>query len=291
MKRTLYFSRSNTLKIKNRQLLVHSQGNSTSLAVEDIGIVILDSAETVFTGAVLPTLLNHKVLVIVCDAKHLPTGILMPLEGNTSQTKVIQHQIEVPEKLKRSLWKSLITFKIRNQRNWLKSKDLDYQKLTKLSNEVRAGDSQNYEGVASAHYWKTLKIKRDRFGEPPNNMLNYGYAVARAIVARYLCVSGLLPVLGIFHRNQYNSYVLADDLIEPFRPMVDSWVLELAKLYDYPEELNTVIKMDILKLQSLICQYEGKEVTMDEAIRHLCARLASSYLEKRNLLSYPELIC
>jgi CRISPR-associated protein Cas1 len=238
IKRTLYFGNPAYLSTHLEQLVVRLpevEKNPTlpqqfkkeaqaSIPMEDIGIVILDHAQVTITQAVLGKLLANNAAVITCDATHHPTGLLLNLDGHTLQSQRFQAQLQASEPLKKHLWQQVIKAKIQNQAAMLRLQGMETANMEHWADSVRSGDPDNLEGRASAWYWARLfppamGFVRDPAGPPPNNLLNYAYAILRACVARALVGSGLLPTLGIFHRNQYNAYCLADDLMEPYRPV------------------------------------------------------------------------
>lgn len=234
VKRILYFENPAFLSLKYRNLVVRfpedSGKDAVEAPVEDIGVVVLDNPRITITQALVAALMENKVALISCDSSRMPTGAMLPLCGNALQSKIFRAQTEMSLPLKKQLWKQIVAVKIRNQKRILECEGLSVGPLPKFEGGVKSGDSENLEGQAAAYYWKTVfprvsGFARSRDGEPPNNLLNYGYAVLRAIVARAVVSAGLHPTLGIFHRNQYNAYCLADDLMEPYRPFVDKSVL------------------------------------------------------------------
>ena len=234
VKRILYFENPAFLSLKYRSLVIRfpeDSGKETVEApIEDVGVVVLDNPRITITQALVAALTENKVALISCDSARMPTGLMLPLCGNALQSKIFREQAELSLPLKKQLWKQVVAAKIRNQRRILECEGLSAGPLSEFENGVKSGDSENLEGQAAAYYWKTVfpripDFARSRDGEPPNNLLNYGYAVLRAIVARAVVSAGLHPTLGIFHRNQYNAYCLADDLMEPYRPFVDKAVL------------------------------------------------------------------
>jgi len=236
IKRTLYFGNPAWVKTKNEQLLIElpDTGEVKQAAIEDIGLVILDHQQITITQPVLAKLLANNCAVITCNDTHHPTGMLLNLDGHTLQSQRFQAQVEATIPLKKQLWQQTVTAKITNQANLLQLRKTENKFLTNLSKNVLSGDSSNCEAQAANYYWKNLfpeflNFKRFREGDPPNNLLNYGYAILRALVARSLVGSGLLPTLGIFHRNQYNAYCLADDMMEPYRPYVDRIVCDVVR--------------------------------------------------------------
>lgn len=249
IKRTLYFGNPAYLSLTNKQLLVKlpqveknekltedfkKQAKAT-IPIEDIGVIILDEQQITITHALLSILMDNNVAVITCDNTHHPNGLLMPLSGNTVQTEKFKAQIEASVPLKKSLWQQTVQQKILNQAALLKRKNIETENMHYWAESVRSGDPDNYEARAAAYYWSSLSpllsngtndFRRDRFGLPPNNLLNYGYSILRALVARSLVGSKYLDT-GNAHRNKYNAYCLADDIMEPYRPFVDEIVLGL----------------------------------------------------------------
>lgn len=233
VKRILYFENPAFLSLKYRNLQIHFPEEtgleSREAPIEDLGVLVLDNPRITITQALLAALTDNKVALVSCDSSHMPTGLMLPISGNSLQSKIFRAQAEISLPLKKQLWKQIVCAKIRNQRRILECEGRGSGPLKELEDSVKSGDVENCEGQAAAYYWKMLfpafpNFMRSREGEPPNNLLNYGYAVLRAIVARAIVSAGLHPTLGIFHRNQYNAYCLADDLMEPYRPFVDKAV-------------------------------------------------------------------
>lgn len=238
IKRTLYFGTPAYLSTKNEQLVIKKFENDeeqiSTVPIEDIGIVILDHYGVTVSQYLISLLLENNVALITCNKNHHPTGLLLNLDGNSVQSEKFRAQINASKPLCKQLWQQTVSAKIYNQAMLLKKEYKNNLNMLKWSEKVRSGDSSNLEARASVYYWKNLfgediEFYRDRFGEPPNNLLNYGYAILRAIVARGLVASGLLPTLGIFHKNKYNAYCLADDIMEPYRPYVDNIVLQIIR--------------------------------------------------------------
>ena len=204
-----------------------------TIPIEDIGVVVLDNKRITITSGVLEALLENNCAVISCDSKSMPVGLMLPLAGNTLQNERFRDQLASSLPLKKQLWQQTIRQKISNQETVLHHYTLTETGCMRAwINDVRSGDPDNVEAKAAAYYWKNLfadhpNFVRGREGEPPNNLLNYGYAILRAVVARSLVASGLLPTLGIHHHNRYNAYCLADDIMEPYRPFVDELVLHI----------------------------------------------------------------
>ena len=219
---------------------------------EDIGVLLIDHGGTIYTHTVLTELLGHKAAVVLCDGRHHPVGMLLPVESNSLQSERFREQIAAKEPLKKQLWKQLVRGKIAHQAELLKDEPATHRALKNLRKEVKSGDPSNVEAQASRKFWpvyaQDTQFRRDVDGAPPNNLLNYGYTVMRAAVARALCCAGLLCTLGIHHRNRYNAFCLADDVMEPFRGYVEAKVREICHSEDDIEELSQGIKGRLLEV-------------------------------------------
>jgi CRISPR-associated protein Cas1 len=269
--------------------------------IEDIGVVILDHQQITITHALIAKLMEANVAMVTCDASHHPTGLMLNLSGHTLQSAKFRAQIRATEPLKKQLWQQTVAQKIRNQATHLKMRSQNHENLMKWSREVRSGDSENHEARAATYYWKNIfagianctvneVFKREREGMPPNNLLNYGYSILRAIVARSLVGSGLLPTLGIFHRNQYNAYCLADDVMEPYRPFVDKAVYDILANGNEIDELSNALKTQLLSIPHMDVLLNGDRYPLFVAIERTTASLAKCFEGKQKKLLYPELI-
>lgn len=233
LKKTVYISRPCSIHLKNCQMEVTDveSGEFRSFPIEDIGIVVVENQRASFSIPVLNALADNNSTVVFCNGKMMPNSILFPFEGNSIQSETYKMQINASEPLKKQLWKQIIESKIRNQAAVLNRQGKDGVLLKSLYSNVKSGDSDNREGIAARIYWRKVfeeGFVRDQNGEDPiNAMLNYGYAILRAAMARAIVGSGLSLSFGLFHKNRYNAFPLADDLMEPFRPYVDSIVVEL----------------------------------------------------------------
>ena len=233
LKRALFFSTPFCLSLKNNQMIIHTKEMpemQKSVPIEDIGFVILEHQQTNITLPLLNALSDNNVAVIFCGNDFMPNAMLMNLDSNKTQGESYRAQIEASEPLKKGLWKQIIEAKIRNQAALLNKLGKDGDKLKPYYMNVKSGDTDNREGIAAKIYWSELfggDFVRAREGVEPNSLLNYGYTLLRAAVARSLMGSGLFPAFGIFHRNRYNAFPLADDIMEPYRPYVDEIVFNL----------------------------------------------------------------
>ncbi|MBI5401871.1 MAG: type II CRISPR-associated endonuclease Cas1 [Ignavibacteriae bacterium] len=298
IKKTLYFGNPCFINCKDLQLIINKKsetGNSeeTKIPIEDIGVVIVDHFGVALTQYSLSLLLENNVAVVICNSSHLPAGMLLNLDGNALQSEFFKNQVNASVPLKKQLWQQTISYKISNQASLLKSIGKNSQNIFAWSEQVKSGDTSNLEARASAYYWKNLfspeiNFSRDRYGEPPNNLLNYGYAVLRAVVARSLVGSGLLPTLGIHHHNKYNAYCLADDIMEPYRPFVDKIVLEITKEEKDISELNTNIKKKLLIIPTLDVYLDDERKPLMVAMHKTTASLAKCYSGEIKKIKYPE---
>lgn len=261
-------------------------------AIEDIGVVVLDHQQITITHGCMAALLDNNAAIITCDSSHHPTGMLLPLDGNDTQSERFRHQINASQPLKKQLWQQTVQAKILNQAAVLAERGIEHDNMLYWAKSVRSGDPDNYEGRAAAYYWKNVfppKVVffRNREGNPPNNLLNYGYAILRAIVARSLVCSGLLPTLGIHHRNKYNAYCLADDMMEPYRPYVDKIVLRIVDNGENFLELGNSIKAQLLGIATVDVQFEKGRSPLMVGLQSTTASLARCYEGRGRKLVYP----
>lgn len=301
IKRTLYFGNPAYLSTRNEQLVINlpdAQGldnnsGQNTIPIEDIGVLITDHQQITLTHALLEKLLENNCAVITCDKTHHPTGLFLPLDGNSVQSERFRHQINASVPLKKQLWQQTIKAKIENQATLLKnSQPVEVENMLWWASKVTSGDSQNHEARAAAYYWANLfplnNFKRGREEAPPNNLLNYGYAILRALVARALVASGMMPTLGIHHRNRYNAYCLADDIMEPYRPFVDKVVLKLVKSGMPYDELTKEIKWDLLSIPTLDVIINGNRSPLMIALTQTTASLYSCFEGSTRKIVYPE---
>ena len=278
IKKTLCFTNPAYLSLHQCQLVIRlpevEENESLSnvlkeqaertIPVEDIGVVVLDHRRITITSGALDALLENNCAVITCNAQGHPVGLLLPLSGNTLQSERFREQIDSSLPLRKQLWQQTIKQKIANQAAVLRSVTGKDEKCMQVwAEQVRSGDPDNIEARAAAHYWQHLfpqlpHFVRAREGEPPNNLLNYGYAILRAVVARALVGSGLLPTLGIHHHNRYNAYCLADDIMEPYRPYVDRLVLNIIRTNGVVDQLTRELKSQLLVIPALDVVVNGK---------------------------------
>lgn len=308
IKKTLYFGNPVYLSLRNAQLVIKlpevekcesfseafKKQSEVTRAIEDLGVIVLDHKQITITSGVLEALLENNCAVITCDGKSMPVGLMLPLYGNTTQNERFRQQLDASLPLKKQLWQQTIQAKINNQASVLKDCTGEEIKCMRVwANDVRSGDSDNLEARAAAYYWKTLfrdieGFTRDREGIPPNNLLNYGYAILRAVVARGLVTSGLLPTLGIHHHNRYNAYCLADDIMEPYRPYVDELVFYLVKTYKNIQELNKQLKTELLGIPAIEVKIGGKRSPLMIAVSQTTASLYKCFSGESRRIIYPD---
>jgi CRISPR-associated protein Cas1 len=264
-------------------------------SIEDIGVVILDHQQITITQGLLTALLENNAAIIQCNDKRHPIGLMLNLDGHTLQTQRFKAQIEATEPLKKQLWQQTIIAKIENQTALLRILGKDIKKMEFLVRNVKSGDADNCEARAAAHYLSVLfddyepLFRRAREGDPPNNLLNYGYAILRAAVARALVGSGLLPTLGIHHRNQYNAYCLADDVMEPYRPFVDKEVIACMRDGEDFQELSKNIKSRLFSVLNHDAMFGKDRSPLMVGITRTTASLSACFEGTRRKIVYPDL--
>lgn len=294
IKRTLYFGNPAYLKTKNEQLVIEMQetGETKSVPIEDIGILILDHQQITVTQPVLAKLISNNTALITCDHTHHPVGLQLCLDGHTLQSQKFKAQLSASAPLKKQLWQQTISAKIENQAALLLTERVEPKYLLNLATSVKSGDSTNNEAKAALYYWKHifpdfLEFRRERHGVPPNNLLNYGYAILRAIVARSLVASGLLPTLGIFHRNQYNAYCLADDVMEPYRPFADKVVCNIVRMNGRFLEMTPSMKKELLSIPVMDVIIDGQNSPLMNAVQRTTASLTKCFEGSSRKILYP----
>jgi len=299
IKRTLYFGNPAYLHLERNQLVVSKPDGSHQLEkdqhvipIEDIGIVVLDHPRITFTHAVINSLAENNAIMIWCDDKHMPISVNIPLAKNDTYTEKLRHQIQATEPLKKQLWKQIMESKIHNQSIVLKLCGHPHLKLEKMISRINSGDPDNYEAQAAAIYWQHIlkpnDTTRGRFEAEPNHFFNYGYAILRAIIARNIVASGCLPALGIHHRNKYNAFCLADDLMEPYRPIVDFYILQYLKtLKTIPEQLSIQDKSHLLQIPVIDIQIEDKKSPLMVGSQRSTASFAQCMSGEKRKILYP----
>lgn len=307
IKRTLYFGNPAYLSLKDCQLVIKmpeivkanlpelfEKMTTRTIPIEDIGVIVLDHHQITITHRVIEALLENNCALITCDKNRLPVGLMLPLCGNTTQNERFRNQIEASLPLKKQLWQQTIQQKIRNQAKVLQSQNILAENMLIWAEKVKSGDSENLEARAAAYYWKNIfptidNFKRGRDGIPPNNLLNYGYAILRAIIARSLVSSGLLPTLGIHHHNRYNAYCLADDIMEPYRPFVDKLVIDIINSETEYSELNNSLKAILLSIPTIDVKLNGERHPLMIAASSTTSSVAKCFNGEIRKIVYPEI--
>ena len=309
IKKTLCFSNPAYLSLRDAQLVIKlpevekaenlsadfKKSAEVTRPIEDIGVVVLDNKQITITQGALEAMLENNCAVITCDSNHMPVGLLLPLVGNTTQNERFREQLDASLPLRKQLWQQTMQQKIRNQAAVLNlCVNAETKCMLAWANDVRSGDPDNYEARAAVYYWKNLfghipGFIREREGVAPNNLLNYGYAILRAVVARSLVASGLLPTLGIHHHNKYNAYCLADDIMEPYRPYVDRLVYDITEQYGVDVELSKDIKSELLSIPTLDIVIGGKRSPLMVGVAQTTASLYKCFSGELRKIAYPDL--
>lgn len=265
-----------------------------TIPIEDIGVVVLDNKQITITQGLMAALLDNNTALVTCDSRRMPAGMLLPLEGNTLHNERFRSQIEASLPLRKQLWQQTVKAKIENQAFCLqKNTPKSHAPLHVMARDVKSGDPDNYEAQAAVYYWKNIFTDKPDFiraqeGPTPNNLLNYGYAILRAIIARALVGSGLLPVYGIHHHNRYNAFCLADDIMEPYRPFVDNLVIDVMERMEITEDLTTEIKREMLAIPVIDVMINSKRSPLMVAAAQTTASLAKCFSGELRKIAYPE---
>lgn len=295
IKRMIYIDNPYFISSKNEQIVFNSKdtGDIKEVPAEDLGFLVLDNYQITFTMNAINKIGEYGGILITCGKNHHPSIVALPLEGNHLQTERLRNQINATAPMLKSLWGQIIKAKIRNQAFVLKHFGFDDKYLISLAENVKSGDSTHREAIASKHYWKTLfegtVFKRDPEGDYPNNFLNYGYAIVRAATARAIVTAGMHPSIGIHHKNKLNTFCLADDLMEPYRPVVDKAVYSFYRDYpDYPI-LDKESKKFLLNSIYLDVKIKDKTHPLMIGINETCSSLNDYYSGKIKKIKLPEL--
>lgn len=296
IKRTLVFSQPAYLKMNRDQLVVSypdQKSKGVSVPIEDIGLILLEHSRITITHRLIGRLLENKTAIITCDERHMPAGLILPMVGHTLQSQRFQDQLTMTAPLKKQLWQQTVQAKIINQANLLREWDKESKKLEYWARQVKSGDPDNLEAQSARYYWDALFFdivdcfERNRDGDPPNNLLNYGYAILRAITARALVSSGLFPTIGIFHKNQYNAYCLADDIMEPYRIFVDSMVCQIVEMDTPIEKLTREVKLKLLTIPVMDVTINDQKSPLMVAMSITTSSFYECIIGQRRKIKYP----
>jgi CRISPR-associated protein Cas1 len=296
IKRTILIENKSSITTKNQQLIIKTEIRESTIPIEDIGFLVLDHAEIYLSIPAMNLVVEQNTAIIICSNNHLPNGMLLNLNSHHIQQEIFKNQIEASIPLKKKLWQQTIVEKIKNQGELLNRITGAKNTFEFLASKVLSGDTSNMEGVAAQQYWKNFPlpqlesdgIKRERFGAYPNNFLNYGYAILRAATARALSGSGLLNTLGIHHKSKYNAFALADDIMEPFRPLVDQKVYEIMKQHT-EQELTAAIKAELLQLLTQTVYFNGEKSPLMVGLQKTASSLQQCFTGERKKIKYPAL--
>lgn len=294
LKRTILLENKTSVSLKNLQLVIKTELRESAIPAEDVGYLVIDHPQVFISIPAMNLLIDNNAAIIVCGNNHLPNGMFLNLNSHHIQQEIFRNQMEATMPLKKQLWQQTAMEKIKNQGILLEKITGERNSLEYLASKVLSGDTSNMEGVAANLYWKDyfkccdIQVKRERFGNFPNNFLNYGYAILRAATARALSGSGLLNTLGIHHRNKYNAYALADDMMEPFRPMIDEKVYELISTSD-EQELTTVVKTEFLKILTQTIYFKEEKSPLMVGLQKTASSLQQCFTAERKKINFPKL--
>lgn len=294
LKRTLFFGNPAYLCTKHQQLVVsypNPEQNTKTVPIEDIGYVVLEHPQITITTGLLQKLTENKTAVITCDKQHLPSGFLQALVGHSEQTERLRHQLNASSKLKANLWEQTAIAKVDNQANHFLARGKNALRLKRYVKDLKTHGVLNQEALAAAYYFQHLfdieNFSRNNKRMPPNNLLNYGYAILRAVTARALVSSGLLPSFGIFHSNKYNAFCLADDIMEPYRPFVDALVYDMVETGGQLEDLTTNLKAQLLLIPGIDVLIDGKRSPLMNAMSRTTNSLYECFEGSKRKILYP----
>ncbi|MGU9938074.1 type II CRISPR-associated endonuclease Cas1 [Empedobacter brevis] len=295
LKRTIYIGNPSYLKLKDNQLKIEepiTKEVKGSVPIEDLGFLVLDHYQITLSHQLITALQQNNVAIISCDESHLPLGLMLPMNGHVEHSERLRHQMNVSEPLRKQLWKQTVEAKIFQQKALLSKFGFVEEPMQNYLTNVKSGDATNMEGIAAQYYWKQLfdNFSRERDGDAPNNFLNFGYAILRSMVARALVSSGLNPTIGIFHRNKYNPYCLADDIMEPYRPYVDELVLEWVNKPFRPTEMNKEVKSHLLKIATKDVKMDGLNRPLLVALSSTTSSLYKCMIGEQRVIRFPEMI-
>jgi len=276
------------------QLIVSREGaENVSVPLDEIAAVVLAHPTASFTTAALGQLSARGGIAIFCDENNEPAGMVLPLRNHSTQQERMLAQSEASLPLKKRLWQQIVKAKIGSQARLLLDLTGEDAGLLVMADRVHSGDPANVEAQAAQRYWPRIfgepAFRRKRDGGGPNALLNYGYAVLRAVTARAICAAGLHPSLALHHSNRYDTFCLADDLMEPFRPLVDAVVVEIVAESGFETKLTPPVKRELIG--SVVARYwfSGEQRTLFDWLASLCSSLAQVYLGQSTRLQIPEI--
>ena len=292
IKRVLCFENPARLSLKLEQIVIELQDVTRTVPIEDVGVVILDHKQITITHALIDALLANNCAIVTSNDKHLPVGLMLPLDGHNLQSERFRAQIDASEPLKKQMWQQTVVAKILGQAHVLGAQHIEHTNMLKWARDVRSGDTDNMEARAAAFYWRNMFEKdafiRDPQGLPPNNLLNYGYSIVRAMMARALVGAGLLPTLGIHHHSRYDANCLADDIMEPYRPFVDMKVLDMWEKGGVTSDISSEQKRELLGITTMDVNISGHRSPMMLAIQTTAQSVQKCYSGEARKIIYPD---
>lgn len=280
------------LSIKNQQLNIETD-IARQIPLEDINCIIIENQTVTVSAYLLQKMADMGIAVYVCDEKHLPNAVLLSMVRHSRHFKILKYQIEAGKPLQKRLWQQIVVRKIRNQALCLAYLDLDgSEELMKMCKEVQSGDRTHVEAKAAAFYFKSLYGLGFSRGNDHviNSALNYGYAIVRGLIARSIVCYGLEPSIGVFHHSELNNFNLADDMIEPFRPLVDLYVAQNYDIAEIDSDLTPERKRGIFGIINYDMDMKGEKRIISNCIDMLVASYSSALQGKRSDLELPELM-
>lgn len=297
LKRTIAINSPYHIETRYNQLKLVAKDNAEqhNIPIEDIGYLIIENQQVSISLPSLGKLAQNNVAVIFCNDKHLPSQMLLNLNGHHIQQERFRSQLNASKPLMKQLWQQTIKAKIRNQAKVLESINKPYAQLLTYARQVQSGDSTNREALAAKYYWQNIfdipKFYRERFGQAPNPLLNYGYTLLRAATARALTGVGLLATMGIHHRNRYNDFCLADDIMEPYRPYFDMLILQMIDDYGLNDDISTEEKAELLQGLTMDVQFENQTKPLILALNKTASSLRKCFEGESRKLLYPIILC
>lgn len=292
IKRVLCFENPARLSLKLAQMVVEREEGTRTVPIEDVGVVILEHKQITITHALIDALLANNVAIVTSNDKHMPVGLMLPLDGHNLQSERFRAQIDASEPLKKQMWQQTVVSKILGQAHILGEQRIERANMLAWAKSVRSGDADNLEARAAAYYWRNMFEKdsfiRDPQGLPPNNLLNYGYSIVRAMMARALVGAGLLPTLGIHHHSRYDAYCLADDIMEPYRPFVDRVVLDMWEQGEITSDISQGQKRQLLNITTMDVFINVQRRPMMLAIQTTAQSVQKCFSGEARKIVYPD---
>jgi CRISPR-associated protein Cas1 len=285
---------SGKLSVNLDNLVLECEGKTlATMPISEIGALVISNPRIIMTQAVISRLAAQGGIVVICDERFQPSAMMLPLDSHFTQSERFRKQALATKPLQKRVWQQIVTAKIKAQANILTEITGSDRGLLLLAGKVTSGDTGNVESQAAQRYWPAIfgdkAFRRNRYANDQNRMLNYGYAILRALTARAICGSGLHPSLGVNHHNKYDNFCLASDLMEPFRPLVDKAVALLIREVGTNSLLNTAIKKKIIEALLSTFYIDGEERSLFSILARAASSLADVYSGTRKKLNLPDL--